>query len=139
MPLDFGLHPVFSDRHCSLDLLCPGGNPRRANPFSLPSLLILVMTLTQILPCFPPVWVRGPTLGPYSLMAYPNTIILLSPSISVLPLPSNQTRHCNKWNERALAAETSHQVFYIAALGIVLGSLIMLILLIFIMTDLFSR
>ncbi|EPQ05352.1 Microtubule-associated serine/threonine-protein kinase 2 [Myotis brandtii] len=52
---------------------------------------------------------------------------------------SIQTRHSSKWNERALAAETSYQVFYIAVFGIVMGSLIILIILIFYMTDLFSR
>lgn len=38
-----------------------------------------------------------------------------------------------------MAAETSHQVFYIAVLGIVMGSTIKLIFLLFCMTDLFSR
>ncbi|KAJ1073302.1 hypothetical protein K5549_016705, partial [Capra hircus] len=44
---------------------------------------------------------------------------------------SIQTRHCNRWNNRAMAAETSHQAFYIAVLGIVMGSVIILIILIF--------
>lgn len=38
-----------------------------------------------------------------------------------------------------MAAETSHQAFYIAVLGIVMGSIIIFIILIFSMMDLFSR
>ncbi|ELK29280.1 40S ribosomal protein S2 [Myotis davidii] len=53
--------------------------------------------------------------------------------------PQCGTRHSSKWNDRALAAETSHQAFYIAVLGIVTGSLITLIILIVYMADLFSR
>ncbi|OWK16037.1 hypothetical protein Celaphus_00004505 [Cervus elaphus hippelaphus] len=68
-----------------------------------------------------------------------HTRTFLCPSIPVLLITSNQTRHCNRWNNRAMAAETSHQTFYIAVLGIVMGSVIILIILIFSMTDLFSR
>uniref|UniRef100_M3Y4K9 Uncharacterized protein n=1 Tax=Mustela putorius furo TaxID=9669 RepID=M3Y4K9_MUSPF len=65
------------------------------------------------------------------LLCFPIGIVALIFSV--------QTRHSNMWNNRALAAETSHQTYYIAVLGIVLGSLITLTILTLLMMDLFPR
>lgn len=138
VPIDLRLPPVFSNRHCSLDLLHPGGKLHHDNPLLLYSLFILALTLTQILSFVSPVG-SSPHPGSFQSHISPITITHWSPAIPVLPLPSNQTRHSNMWNNRALAAETSHQAYYIAVLGIVLGSLITLTILILLMTDLFAR
>ncbi|XP_044902779.1 synapse differentiation-inducing gene protein 1-like [Felis catus] len=66
-------------------------------------------------------------------------LLLCFPIGIVALIFSFQIRHSNKWNNRALAAETSQQVYYMAVLGIVLGSIITLAILIFLMVDLFSR
>lgn len=69
VPVHLGLPPVFSHRHCSLDLLCPGGNLHHANPLLLYSLFILALTLTQIILSL--LWIQVPTLGPYSPITHP--------------------------------------------------------------------